>query len=103
MSLYRIVIEVVEVRGKCAAGYKPGDRIVLNGFYIVSRGSSNVCMHAFSAMMSLLSAFAHGASARELGIGSSDDEGYLQCPDPGRPYTCGGTVVFRLKRVGEAR
>ena len=99
MSLYRIVVEVIEFRGRCAAGYEHGDRIVLNGFYIVSRESSNACMHAFSAMMSLLSAFTHGASARELGIGFSDDEGYLQCLDPGRPYTCGGTVVFRLRRV----
>ena len=99
MSLYKVIIEVVEVRGKCAAGYKPGDKIVLHGFYIVSKESSNVCMHAFSALLSLLSAFAHGASARELGIGSTDDEGYLQCPDPGKPYTCGGTVIFRLRRV----
>ena len=92
-------MEVVEVRGRCAAGYKLGDRIVLDGFYVVSKESSNICMHAFSAFLSLLSAFAHGASARELGIGSTDDEGYLQCPDPGRPYTCGGTVVFKLKRI----
>jgi len=24
------------------------------------------------------------------------DEGYLQCPDPGKPYTFRGTVVFVL-------
>lgn len=100
MPLYKVVIEVVEVRGTCAAEYKPGDRIVLNGFYIVSKDSANVCIHALSALLTLLSAFAHGASARELGIGSSDDEGYLQCPDPGKPYTCGGTVLFKLRRVG---
>jgi uncharacterized repeat protein (TIGR04076 family) len=99
MPLYRVLVEVVEVRGRCAAGYKPDVRIVLEGFYIVSRESSNVCMHAFSALLSLLSAFAHGASARDLGVGSSYDEGYLQCPDPGKPYTCGGTVIFRLKRT----
>ena len=102
MVLSKVIIEVVEVRGKCAAGYKPGDKIVLNGFYIVSNKSATICLHALSALMSLLSAFAHGASARDLGIGSTDDEGYLQCPDPGKPYTCGGTVVFKLRRVGKA-
>lgn len=99
MPLHRVVIEVHDVRGRCAAGYRPGDKIVVEGFYVVSGKSANICIHAFSAMMTLLSAFAHGASARDLGIGSSDDEGYLQCPDPGKPYTCGGTVVFKLKRV----
>jgi len=50
-------------------------------------------------MISLLSPFIHGVSAKLLGIGDKDDEGYLQCPDPGKPYTCGGTVVFRVKRL----
>jgi len=26
-----------------------------------------------------------------------DDVGYVQCPGPGEPYTCGGTVVFELR------
>ncbi|RLE70595.1 MAG: TIGR04076 family protein [Thermoprotei archaeon] len=94
-----VVIEVVEVRGKCALGYKPGDRILVKGFYVDTASSANVCIHALTGIMSLLSPFAHGVSARSLGIGEKDDEGYLQCPDPGRPYTCGGTVVFRVKRL----
>lgn len=50
--------------------------------------------------MSFLSAFSHGTSARGLGMGSRDDERYVQCPDPEPPYTKGGTIVFRLKRLG---
>jgi len=46
----------------------------------------------------MLSPFIHGVSAKDLGIGDRDDVGFLQCPDPGKPYTCGGTVVFRLSR-----
>jgi hypothetical protein len=49
-------------------------------------------------MVALLSAFAHGYSAKELGIGSEENTGYLQCPDPGPPYTHGGTVLFEIKR-----
>jgi len=33
-----------------------------------------------------------------LGIGKEEDTGYAQCPGPGEPYTCGGTVIFELKR-----
>lgn len=97
--LYKVLISVVEIRGHCPI-YRVGDEILLEGFYIVSSTSANICIHALTSLMSLLSAFSHGSSARDLGIGSEDNEGYLQCPDPGPPYTKGGTVVFRLKRLG---
>ncbi len=99
-GIYEVVVEVVEVRGKCAAGYRPGDNFKIKGFYIDSSdvGKTKICIHAFTAMMSLLSPFIHGVSARLLGIGDKDDEGYLQCPDPGKPFTCGGTVIFKIKR-----
>jgi uncharacterized repeat protein (TIGR04076 family) len=94
---HRIKIEVVEVRGKCALGYEPGDNFVVEKFYIASN-QKPICIHAFSAMLTLLSPFLKGVSTKTLGIGDEDDVGYVQCPDPGRPYTCGGTVVFRLLR-----
>jgi len=54
-------------------------------------------------MTTLLSAFLHGTSAKELGIGVEPDLGYVQCPDPGPPCTKGGTVIFELKREAKAR
>jgi len=51
-----------------------------------------------ASMLTLLSPFLKGVSAKVLGIGKEDDVGYVQCPDPGKPYTCGGTVVFELRR-----
>ena len=94
----RVRVEVVEVRGRCAAGYKPGDSFTIEWFYIPPGQGVKVCIHALNSMLTLLTPFIHGASAVALGIGSRDDEGYLQCPDPGKPYTDGGTVVFKLKR-----
>lgn len=99
-GLYEVTIEVVEIRGKCAAGYRVGDRFRIKGFYIDPREcDTRICIHALTAMMSLLSPFIHGVSAKLLGIGDKDDEGCLQCPDPGEPYTCGGTVIFKIKRI----
>jgi hypothetical protein len=49
-------------------------------------------------MLTLLSPFLKGVPARQLGIGTGDDVGYVQCPDPDGTYTCGGTVVFELRR-----
>lgn len=98
MTKYRVKIVVKEVRGQCAAGYKDGDTIIAERFYIIPQESAKICLHALSAMQTILSAFLHGTSARELGIGEKDDVGYLQCPDPGPPLTKGGTVIFELKR-----
>ena len=100
-TLYEVTVEVIEVKGCCATGYKVGDKFVIEGFYIdPMRDAVKICIHAFTSMTSLLSPFLHGVSARVLGIGDKDDEGYLQCPDPGEPYTCGGTVIFKVKRRG---
>ncbi len=96
--MYDVEVKVEEVRGKCAAGYKKGDRFFVRGFYIEPKEGARICIHALTGMMSLLSPFIHGVSAKDLGIGDRDDVGFLQCPDPGKPYTCGGTVVFRLSR-----
>ena len=98
-GIYEVVLEVAEIRGSCAAGYRPGDRFVIKGFYINPKEcGARICIHALTAMISLLSPFIHGVSAKLLGIGDRDDEGYIQCPDPGKPYTCRATVIFRVKR-----
>ena len=95
--VYRVIITVKEIRGHCPI-YKVGDKILIEKFYINSKNSQNICIHALSSMLTLLSSFLHGSSAVELGIGSQENIGYLQCPDPGSPYTKGGTVLFELKR-----
>lgn len=97
MSRYRVILHIKEVKGYCPL-YKPGDKIIIDRFFIDSKESNNICMHAFSAMLTLLSAFVHGSSAVDLGIGHEEDVGYLECPDPGPPYTEGGTVLFELRR-----
>jgi len=63
-----------------------GDRFTIKSFYIeLKEGESWVCIHALTSMISLLSPFIHGISAKLLDIGDKDGEGYLQCPDLGKP------------------
>jgi uncharacterized repeat protein (TIGR04076 family) len=92
-----VKITVKEVRGHCAAGYKPGDEIQAEKFYIKPT-QLPICLHALAAMLTLLTPFMKGIPATALGIGTQDHIGYVQCPDPGPPYTCGGTVLFELRR-----
>jgi len=89
---------VKEVKGFCALGYKPGDSFLVKGYYIPKKQRTRICLHALSSMLTLLTPFLKGVSARTLGIGTEDDVGYVQCPDPGEPYTKGGTVIFELRR-----
>lgn len=94
---YRVIARVDRVNGYCPI-YKIDDKIVFEDFYLCSRNSENVCLHALASMTSLLSPFLHGSSAIRLGIGRKEDIGYVQCPDPGQPHTKGGTVIFQLTR-----
>ena len=97
MKKYRVRAKVVRITGTCPI-YKVGDEIVIDRFFIDTQKSKNVCIHALSALLSLLSAYLHGNSAIDLGIGKEENKGYMQCPDPGPPWTCGGTVLFELIR-----
>ena len=97
MANRRIRVIVDRVEGYCAAGYKPGDSFEIENFYIVPN-NIKICLHALSSMLTLISPFLRGYSAQDLGIGNSDHIGYIQCPDPGEPYTPGGRVLFKLVR-----
>lgn len=98
MKKYRVNISVETLKGVCPL-YKSGQPVViLNLWYFESRPAMKLCSHAIAAMLTALGPFSRGVSARELGFGKEDDLAYLQCPDPGESYTCGGTVTFRLER-----
>lgn len=95
---YAVKVTVREVRGYCALGYRPGDSFTIENYYLPRNQKAQICLHAFVGMSTLLLPFLKGVSAKDLGIGSEDGVGYVQCPDPGKPYTDGGTVVFELRR-----
>jgi len=49
MALYDVKIEVEEVRGLCAAGYRKGDSFLLKGFYIEPEGAPGSASMRWSA------------------------------------------------------
>ncbi len=97
-TINRITITVKEIRGKCPV-FSVGDKIVIEGPKIIIEETDAVCVHALGSMLSMANALGHGASFKELGLAKEEgDVGYLQCLDPGPPYTLGGTVIFEIKR-----
>jgi len=40
-----------------------------------------------------------GVSPEKLGLTKEGDSAYIQCPDPGEPYTERGTVIFEVEVI----
>jgi len=86
--MYRLVLEVERVKGHCAAGYKLGDRIVIEEGFIISKESSNVCLYALGALLPYLTV-AYRKTSEDDWINTVQE---LQYPDPVN------TVVFKVVR-----
>jgi len=95
-------IEVVKIRGHCPV-HKVGDKIVVADPRIVLDKTDALCTHALSSLLHYVMVLDRGADPVELGLSKPDDRehAYIQCVDPGEPYTHGGTVIFRVRRVTE--
>jgi uncharacterized repeat protein (TIGR04076 family) len=95
---YRLVITVKQIRGNCPV-FNVGNKIVVDSPKIVVDETDNVCIHAFGCMLSMIVPLSHGMSFKQLGLAKEEGEiGCIQCLDPGKPYTDGGTVIFEIKR-----
>jgi uncharacterized repeat protein (TIGR04076 family) len=95
-------IEVVEVRGKCPV-HRVGDKILIDGASIVLDKTDALCIHAFSVILHYAVALDESADPVKLGLTKPEDRenAYVQCVDPWKPYTEGGTVIFRIKRMSK--
>ena len=93
-------IEVVEIRGTCPV-HKVGDKIVVDDQKIMLSKTDALCTHALSSLLHYVLALEQGADPVRLGLSKKDDRShaYIQCVDPGEPYTEGGTVIFRISKV----
>ena len=93
-------VEVVEVRGRCPV-HRVGDKIVVADPTIILEKTDALCTHALSSLLHYVLVLERGADPVELGLSKPEDRehAYIQCVDPGKPYTQGGTVVFRCRRI----
>jgi len=48
--MYKIILQVIQVPEQCAAGYKVGDKMVIDDPKIVLNESTNICLYALSAL-----------------------------------------------------
>jgi uncharacterized repeat protein (TIGR04076 family) len=97
-------IEVCEIRGKCPV-YKVGDQIIIDDPQIVLENTNALCVHALSSLLHYVLILESGADPVRLGLSKPEDRNhaYIQCVDPGEPYTEGGTVIFKIKVLSAPR
>jgi len=91
-------IRVCEIRGKCPV-HKVGDRMVVDGASIILNKTDALCVHALSTLLHYVVALEEGADPIKLGLSKDKEHAYMQCVDPGTPYTEGGTVIFECRRI----
>jgi uncharacterized repeat protein (TIGR04076 family) len=91
-------IKVCEIRGKCPV-HNVGDKMMIDGPKIVLEETNAVCVHALSSLLHYVIALDEDVDPRKLGLSKERSSAYIQCVDPGEPYTSGGTVIFKCCKI----
>jgi len=96
------LLEIVahEIRGSCPV-YKVGDKMLIDDPRVLVDKTDAICTHALSSLLHYVLVLEEGVDPVKLGLSKPEDRehAYIQCVDPGKPYTEGGTVIFRCRRI----
>ena len=81
--------------------YKVGDKITIDDPKILLGKTDALCTHALSTLLHYVTILEHDWCPVKLGLTTrqNSDHAYMQCVDPGAPYTEGGTVIFECRRI----
>lgn len=96
----KLYIKVEKIIGRCPV-YEKGDIIILQGPEVNIKETDKICIHALGALLHYFPALEHNVAPEVLGLTADGDQAHIQCPDPGPPYTDGGTVVFSIQNKTE--
>jgi uncharacterized repeat protein (TIGR04076 family) len=96
-------ITVHDIKGHCPV-YRVGDKIVIQNPQIILEKTDALCTHALPSLLHYALILEKNWNPLQLGLTKKDDQNnaYIQCLDPGKPYTEGGTVIFRLSKTVKA-
>ena len=97
MEKYHVCYRGRKNKGFCPV-YKKGDKMTMDDAQIVLEKTDAICIHALSSLLHYVVTLIEGISPKKLGLSTDDKYAYIQCLDPGEPYTDGGTVIFKCYR-----
>ena len=98
--IFILEIIVHKIKGLCPV-YKVGDKIIIDDPEIILDKSDALCTHALSTILHYTTILEHNWCPVKLGLTTEKetDFAYMQCVDPGKPFTEGGTVIFKCKKI----
>ena len=96
-----LLIKVCQINGECPV-YEVGDKMTIDGAKILLDKTDAICIHALSTLLHYVVALDEGADPIKLGLSKDKEHAYMQCVDPGQPYTEGGTVIFDAYKIADA-
>jgi uncharacterized repeat protein (TIGR04076 family) len=95
----KLEVRAVEIEGDCPV-FEKGDKMIINGPTIDLKNSDAVCIHALFSLGTFITALREGIAPKKLGLSKSKNgPAFYQCPDPGKSFTDGGTVLFTVKQI----
>ena len=68
---------------------------MIDGPEVVMEETDAICIHALAPLLHYVVALRESVDPRKLGLSKDEKYAYIQCVDPGEPYTEGGTVIFK--------
>lgn len=97
MKRRRIISTVKETRGRCPVN-EFGKKIAPKSPEMRLNETDRVCLNAMPCIIHFLYALTKGVSIKEMGLGKTEEKTSIQYPNPGPPYTSGGTVMSEIRR-----
>ncbi len=101
--MYKIIVDVAKVMGKCHTGFRKGDRIVVNRPRIDMKQTNKICIYALQSLIPFIVVMSSEIMQTEDPFRKKGDAmleiTHIRCPDPGKCYAGGsGSVIFRIIR-----
>jgi uncharacterized repeat protein (TIGR04076 family) len=96
--LVRVIVRVKEIRGRCAV-FSGGEKMIIDDAEINLEETDKICIHALPSILHYITALREGVDPVKLGLAKNGKKGYVQCADPGEPYTLGGKVIFEIEKI----
>ena len=94
----KVIIRVKEIRGNGVV-FKGGEKVVIEGPEINLNKTDKICIHALVPLLHYVVAIREEVDPVKLGLAKEGNKAYVQCVDPGEPYTSGGTVIFEREVI----
>ncbi len=92
----KLTIRVKEIKGTCPI-YEGDEEFEIDCARLKILKGEGICIHSLPTILHFSMALREGGNPIEIGLAKEGKKAYVQCPDPGEPYTCGAPVVFEIE------